>query len=180
MTLSNDQTECVNSTQNSIYTRRCFVTGELCSKQPNVHKEREALHRNKEINAFVIMNFSGMSDVVYKWKLQSFIESLKQFLYLDTDGVTDGQQIACVANAGEKPKAPPKKEWTPVKKLNVIRADSSTASNYIICSRICQQIQIADLIIVDVSVENTNVFYEFGLAAAFGKLILPICYNESF
>lgn len=179
-TLSNDQTECVNSTQHSIYTRRCFVTGELCSKQPNVHKEREALHRNKEINAFVIMNFSGMSDVVYKWKLQSFIESLKQFLYLDTDGVTDGQQIACVANAGEKPKALPKKEWMPVEKINVIRADSNTASNYIICSRICQQIQIADLVIVDVSVENTNVFYEFGLAAAFGKLILPICYNESF
>lgn len=179
-TLSNDQTECVNSTQHSIYTRRCFITGELCSKQPNVHKEREALHRNKEINAFVIMNFSGMSDVVYKWKLQSFIESLKRFLYLDTDGVTDGQQIACVANAGEKPTAPSKVEWTQVQKINVIRADSDTASNYIICSRICQQIQVADIVIVDVSVENTNVFYEFGLAAAFGKLILPICYSESF
>ena len=35
--------ECVNSTQHSIYTRRCFVTGELCSKQTNVHKEREKL-----------------------------------------------------------------------------------------------------------------------------------------
>lgn len=176
--------ECVNSTQHSIYTRRCFVTGELCSKQTNVHKEREKLHKNDEINAFVIMNFSGMSDVVYKWKLQSFIESLKQYLYLDKDG----HQIACVSNADNKPKAKAGKDpknkdqsgWTPVKKINVIRADSNTASNYIICSRICQQIQIADLIIVDVSVENTNVFYEFGLAAAFGKLILPICYNESF
>ena len=176
--------ECVNSTQHSIYTRRCFVTGELCSKQTNVHKEREKLHKNDEINAFVIMNFSGMSDVVYKWKLQSFIESLKQYLYLDKDG----HQIACVANAGKEPEAKAGKntstgdqsKWTHVKKINVIRADSNTASNYIICSRICQQIQIADLIIVDVSVENTNVFYEFGLAAAFGKLILPICYNESF
>lgn len=172
--------ECVNSTQHSIYTRRCFVTGELCSKQTNVHKEREALHKKNEINAFVIMNFSEMSDIVYKWKLSSFIESLKQYLYLDTDGHTDGQQIACVSEAGKMPTIPPKKKWTPVEKINVIRADSNTASNYIVCSRICQQIQIADLIIVDVSVENTNVFYEFGLAAAYGKLILPICYSESF
>ena len=125
--------ECVNSTQQSIYTRRCFVTGELCSKQTNVHKEREKLHKNDEINAFVIMNFSGMSDVVYKWKLQSFIESLKQYLYLDKDG----NQIACVAKAGKEPEAKAGKntstgeqsEWTPVKKINVIRADSNTASN---------------------------------------------------
>ena len=40
--------------------------------------------------------------------------------------------------------------------------------------------QIADLVIVDVSVENTNVFYEFGMAVALGKMILPICYSESF
>ena len=47
--------ECVNSTQHSIYTRRCFATGELCSKQTNVHKEREKLHKNDEINAFVLL-----------------------------------------------------------------------------------------------------------------------------
>ena len=168
--------ECITSTRNNIYTRRCFITGELCSKQTNVHKEREALYKKNEINAFVIMNFSGMSDIVYKWKLRSFIESLKQYLYLDLDG----QQIACVSNRGEMPTDDQKTNWTPVEKIKVIRADTNTASNYIMCSRICQQIQIADLIIVDVSVENTNVFYEFGLAAAFGKLILPICYSESF
>lgn len=168
--------ECINSTRNSIYTRRCFITGELCSKQTNVHKEREILHKKDEINAFVIMNFSGMSDIVYKWKLCSFIESLKQYLYLDPEG----QRIACISSHGDLPTDDHKTKWTRVKKINVIRADTNTASNYIICSRICQQIQIADLIIVDVSVENTNVFYEFGLAAAFGKLILPICYNESF
>ena len=165
---------CVASTKPSIYTRRCFVTGELCSKQTSVHKEREALHKNNEINAFVIMNFSKMSDIIYKLKLRSFIESLKQYLYLDTEN----QKIVCVANASSM--STTGKTWTPVEKINVIRADSNTASNYIICSRICQQIQIADLIIVDVSVENTNVFYEFGLAAAYGKLILPICYSESF
>lgn len=167
---------CINSTQHCIYTRRCFVTGELCSKQTNIYKERELLHAENEINAFVIMNFSEMSDVVYKWKLRSFIESLKHHLYLDKQN----HQIACVEKATETPPSAGDSKWEEIKKINVIRADSNTASNYIICSRICQQIQIADLVIVDVSVENTNVFYEFGLAAAFGKLILPICYNESF
>lgn len=167
---------CINSTQHCIYTRRCFVTGELCSKQTNIYKERELLHAKAEINAFVIMNFSEMSDVVYKWKLRSFIESLKNHLYLDNMN----HQIACVEKSTDTPPSEGSSKWEKVKKINVIRADTNTASNYIICSRICQQIQIADLIIVDVSVENTNVFYEFGLAAAFGKLILPICYNESF
>lgn len=167
---------CINSTQHCIYTRRCFVTGELCSKQTNIYKERELLHAKKEINAFVIMNFSEMSDVVYKWKLRSFIESLKNHLYLDNRN----HQIACVEKTTDTPPSEGNSKWEEVEKINVIRADTNTASNYIICSRICQQIQIADLIIVDVSVENTNVFYEFGLAAAFGKLILPICYNESF
>ena len=30
------------------------------------------------------------------------------------------------------------------------------------------------------AVETTNVFYEFGMAVALGKMILPICYSESF
>lgn len=169
---------CRKSTQYSIYSRQCFVTGELCSKQSNVHKERERLHSAQEINAFVVMNFSDMSDVVYKWKLRSFIESLKKHLYLNPKI----HEIACVAGGKEDLPTLGAQEgtWEPVNKINVVRADSHTASNYIICNRVCQQMQIADLVIVDVSVENTNVFYEFGMAAAFGKLILPICYNESF
>ena len=62
----------------------------------------------------------------------------------------------------------------------MIRADSKYDSNYVICNRVCQQIQIADLIVVDVSSENNNVFYEFGMAMAMRKLILPICFSESF
>lgn len=171
---------CRKTTQYSTWSRQCFMTGEQCSKQSVVHKERKRLHDKKEINAFVVMNFSDMSDVVYKWKLSSFIESLKEYLYLNTTT----NEIACVAEKGKKEYLPALEagegEWEPVTHINVIRADSNTASNYIICNRVCQQMQIADLIIVDVSVENTNVFYEFGMAAAFGKLILPICYNESF
>ena len=70
--------------------------------------------------------------------------------------------------------------WVPVEHIDVVRADSNTVSNYIMCNRICQQIQIADLVVVDVSIENANVFYEFGMAVAAEKLILPICFSESF
>lgn len=171
---------CRKTTQYSNWSRQCFMTGEQCSKQSMVHNERKLLHDKKEINAFVIMNFSDMSDVVYKWKLSGFIESLKDYLYLNNTT----NEIVCIAEKGNTKALPDLEKgegvWEPVTHINVIRADSNTASNYIICNRVCQQMQIADLVIVDVSVENTNVFYEFGMAAAFGKLILPICYNESF
>ena len=157
------------STENCIQSRRCFMSGEHCSKQLNIYQERKKLHEGKRINAFVIMNFSDMSDVVYKWRLKDFIGSLSSQLYINkrTDAV-----ICSLEDPGE--------DWNQVTEINVLRSDSNPASNYVICNRVCQQMQIADLIIVDVTVENTNVFYEFGMAVAMGKLILPLCYNDSF
>lgn len=170
------------SIKDCIYTRRCFMSGEYCSKQAQNQKEREQLHSVGEINVFVIMNFSNMSDVVYNWRLKPFIESLTQFLEISND------KIYCHANPKNEKKmtlkeireSMKKEEKIPVQKINVVRADTNYASNYVVCNRVCQQMQIADLIIVDVSSENTNVFYEFGMAMALRKLILPICYNESF
>lgn len=165
---------CWTSTEDCVNSRRCFMTGEYCSKQTNIQKERKRLHENGCINAFVIMNFSNMSDVVYKWRLRSFIESLEKFLYFDD------KRLYCLPRVTEEKKEKIKEGvWKPVK-IKVIRADSDPASNYVICNRVCQQMQIADLVIVDVSIENVNVFYEFGMAVALGKLILPICYSESF
>ena len=114
------------------------------------------------------MNFSDMSNVVYKWRLKAFIESLSKYLYFDDNK----KRLYCsTREVSEKNR---------VKKIQVIRSDTAPASNYVICSRICQQIQVADIVIVDVSAQNANVFYEFGMAVALGKLILPICYSESF
>lgn len=209
---------CIVSPENCINSRRCFMTGEHCSKQLNIQQERKKLHSKQElkkadpqqdqqtdqtqeaaqaqqdaaqkkkgateyknvyeINAFVVMNFSDMSNVVYKWRLKSYIESLKKYLFIDPETA----RILCVAHpckTKELPQDVPAGDWKHIDKINVIRSDSNPASNYVICNRVCQQMQIADLIIVDVSVENTNVFYEFGMAMALGKLILPICYNES-
>ena len=167
---------CIKSTEYSIHTRRCFITGEYCSQQANIQKERQKLHDKPdgpEINAFVIMNFSSMSDIMYVSRIKPFIEGLKKYLYLNKNK----HQIACFSDPNT-PNIPP--NFEPVNTIHVHRADSNPVSNNIICNRICQQIQIADLIIVDVSVESANVFYELGLATAFNKLILPICFSESF
>lgn len=177
---------CIKSTESSIQTRQCFMTGENCSQQTNIQKERQRLHHapdGPEINAFVVMNFSSISDIVYESRIRHFIESLKQYLFLDIDE----NRIACVPSGKLEdlddptiPRGDIPKRWKRVNKINVHRADSNPVSNYMICNRICQQMQTADLIIVDVSVETANVFYEFGLATAFRKLILPMCFSESF
>jgi len=58
------------------------------------------------------------------------------------------------------------------------RADDVRQVGFIICEKICRRIQEADYIIVDVSHDNPNVFYEFGLAVALRKDIIPICSEE--
>lgn len=253
------------------------MTGEYCAQQTNIQKERQKLHNKGEINAFVIMNFSSMSDVVYESRIIPFIKQLTKYLYLDTKDnriacistgdlahLKDDKPVtfydikdAIIASARKNPsqfrdklkshinedgphnilsidmtfpdyqyldKQHPEMNsgtqtlsdylneldakgklyslfhglpwkdkhesmyyqsfsnylWEKVTKIHVYRADSNPVSNYIICNRICQQMQTADLIVVDVSVESANVFYEFGLATAFHKLILPICFSESF
>ena len=163
---------CCIPTESCIHTRRCFMSGEYCSQQSNIQREREKLYAENSIRAFVIMNFSDMSDVVYEWRIKSFVKSLSSYLYFDKQH----QRLYCSSIADDS-------KWDKdkmVKNIEVVRSDSDPASNYVVCNRICQQLQIADLVIVDVSSQNANVFYEFGMAVALGKMILPICYSESF
>lgn len=158
---------CYTSTKSIFHSRHCFMTGAYCSKQANIHREQQQFHNEGIITAFVVMNFSDMSDVVYQWRIKTFIESLSKYLFFDGKK----ERLYCSANEVKK---------EPKLKIRVVRSDTAPASNYVICSRICQQMQIADIVIVDVSVPNANVFYEFGMAIALGKLVLPICYSESF
>lgn len=116
------------------------MTGEYCSKQPNIQRERKKLHRKSDedgsikIRAFVIMNFSDMSDVVYKWRIRPFIEFVCQRnLYCSSK--EDFKEDSCIS----------------VKEIEVVRSDPDPALNYVICNRICQQMQIANLVIVDIS-----------------------------
>lgn len=167
----NGNQNCCISMDSCIHSRRCFMSGEHCSKQPNIQRERRKMHNSDKfkIKAFVIMNFSDMSDVVYKWRIKPFIESLSKYLYFKED------KLYCSISDEDSAKTEGN-----IEEIEVVRSDSDPASNYVVCSRICQQMQIADLVIVDVTSQNANVFYEFGMAVALGKLILPICYSESF
>lgn len=229
-------TWCRTELGDSGFSRRCFMTGEYCSHQENVKRERKNLHENKKIKAFVDMSYSNISDVLYKWRLKSFIESLKNRLYfnriptkprlycIDRTNLSDAVLKALIEEElpentgsisdkksnllnkleeltksllyGKSENENPAVEYDrffqtnlladndpifdPVKELDVIRADSDPSSNFVICNRVCQQMQIADLIIADVSVENANVFYELGMAVALDKMILPICYSERY
>lgn len=206
-------TWCTTEIDNCSFSRRCFMTGEYCSKQQNVQSERKKLHAKREIHAFVVMNFSNMSDVVYRWRLKSFVETLSKHLFFNNDKTrlycVDGEDptddvlnsiIISESNdeiRKDSAELDAKRDLLkkllsnrleegeqsvliPVEKINVVRADSNPSSNFVICNRVCQQMQIADLIVVDVSVQNVNVFYELGMAVALGKMILPICYSESY
>lgn len=58
--------------------------------------------------------------------------------------------------------------------LRVERADQLSQMGYVVCERICRQIQDADIVAVDLSVNNTNCFYELGLAVGLGKHLLVL------
>lgn len=57
---------------------------------------------------------------------------------------------------------------------NVERADTALSLGYIMCLRICRKIMLADHIIVDLSEDNPNVYYELGLSFGLKKNIIVI------
>ena len=55
-----------------------------------------------------------------------------------------------------------------------LRSDEDIHTHDIMCKAICQNIQRARFIIADMTGRNPNVFYELGLAHAFGKPVILI------
>jgi sulfatase modifying factor 1 len=58
--------------------------------------------------------------------------------------------------------------------FRVLRADEEFHVHDIMCRAICQNIQRARFIVADMTGRNPNVFYELGLAHAFGKPVILI------
>lgn len=56
--------------------------------------------------------------------------------------------------------------------LTVKRADRAFQLGFVMCQRICKQIQEAEYVMADITEPNPNVYYELGLAWGFGKKIL--------
>jgi len=58
--------------------------------------------------------------------------------------------------------------------FEITRADRVPQIGFVMCNKICKQIQQAKYIIVDITKNNLNVFYEFGLSYALRKKIILI------
>lgn len=60
------------------------------------------------------------------------------------------------------------------------RADQVSQIGYVMCESICRRIQEADLVVVDLSLDNANVFYGLGLAVGLEKRLLILCDEERY
>jgi len=56
--------------------------------------------------------------------------------------------------------------------LSSSRADTVMRTGYVVCEKICKQIQEADLVVAEITEANQNVMYELGLAAGLRRRIL--------
>ena len=64
--------------------------------------------------------------------------------------------------------------------FRVLRADEEFHIHDIMCRAICQNIQRARFIVADMTGRNPNVFYELGLAHAFGKPVILITQHKDY
>jgi hypothetical protein len=127
---------------------KCFMNGKSCIYERLIDESLGNRNKPHDKHAFVIMPFGEQLDVLYQWEIAPFLK-----------------------NGGEDP-GEPEFKCTPE------RADDVRQVGFIICEKICKRIQEADYVVVDVSFDNPNVFYEFGLSVALRKQILPICVGE--
>ena len=56
--------------------------------------------------------------------------------------------------------------------IDVVRGDGAAQLGFIMCQGICKELRKATYVIVDVTEDNANVYYELGLACGFGKKIV--------
>jgi hypothetical protein len=61
--------------------------------------------------------------------------------------------------------------------LSLKIGDEVPRPGVVICEGICKRIQESDFVVVDISLPNDNVFYEFGLAYGIGQKIVVICHH---
>lgn len=71
------------------------------------------------------------------------------------------------------------KLWS-VDYVRIARADEQPHVGAITCEKICHQIQIANLVVVDITVPNANVMYELGLALGLEKQIVLISNHSEY
>lgn len=151
---------------------KCFVTGQSCTHQSQIQRIRNENHKNHIVSVFVVMSFTGLGFSMYDMYIHELKYLIQTHCWFEENGdipslhfepkPTDPKEIHCVSN------------------VNFMRADLEISTGHVICNRVCDPIQRADLIVIDVSHPNPNVFYELGLAMSMGKHVLPICFSKKY
>lgn len=140
------------------HLRRCFMHGKACTligqfgtqHKPCESTEEHGCMDNAPPGADQKRIFVAMP---FRANLDTFYEwSLKNYLLTQIKGITEA---------------------------DIARADEYRNIGYVMCEKVCRRIQAASMVVVDVSTQNPNVFYEFGLAAGLEKqLLITYCQKE--
>lgn len=146
---------------------RCFITGQSCTHKRQIALKRKENHEKGIVSVFVVMAFTNMGF--------SLFDIIK-------DGVEQEIKKCFGFNSSKEPELRDSKKKNeplePVKQVCFERADFSVSTGHVICNRVCDLIQVADIVMIDVSRPNPNVFYELGMAMSMGKDILPVCFTK--
>jgi len=128
--------------------RTCFMNGESCIYRYDISKHNALLKKIQDSSAFMLMPFGGTLEQVYESQIKPCIH----FLLNEGNGT---------------------------KTSNIHRSDdASLGAGYIICQRICRQIQESQLVCAEISSKNSNVFYELGFAFALQRDISLFMQNS--
>lgn len=149
---------------------KCFVTGQSCTHQSQIQRVRNENHKNHIVSVFVVMSFTGLNFFMYDIYRHELERLIKEHYWFDDSG-----DSTVLKNTGTKTE-----QYFKVKSVLFTRADLEVSTGHVICNRVCDPIQQADLIVIDVSHPNPNVFYELGLAMSMGKHVLPICFTKKY
>jgi nucleoside 2-deoxyribosyltransferase len=140
-----------------IQVNPCFMTGRACVYSENIEAKIKNLDGGKKskYEGFVIMPFRPNINLYYTNCFKPFVEEnyLEKEIYFNNEG----------------------KEITKIiKQINLDTANQVRRPGVIICEGICKKIQESDFIIADLSLPNSNVFYELGLAYGLNQKIIVI------
>lgn len=127
---------------------RCFMTGRTCIHEQEIAKRQESIDKNEGRDTAFVV--------------MPFTP--------DLDAIYSWQIKPFLERGGDNQE--------PTYSCNVQRADDVWQVGFIICTKICKQIQMANLVVIDLTYNNPNVFYEFGISAALRKRILPIAMGK--
>lgn len=184
--MNNNQNHICLSDKSNYIKRKCFITGQPCSHKTKIQRLREENHKKGILTTFVVMSFTGLGFSMYEMYVRELEALIKRHsrliviengyeLAVDTSFQEDGGDSQ--GNDGEKHES---YVYEKIKKVQFMRADLEVSTGHVVCNRVCDPIQQADIVVVDVSHPNPNVFYELGLALSMGKYVLPICFSKKY